>query len=319
MIILDRDRIAAAIDLSAALESVRQSFVLYSRRQVTMPDVAHLGFAKPPGDCHIKAAHLHGQPVFAVKVSNGFYENPARGLPSSNGLVAVFSAATGAPLALLQDEGLITDVRTGLAGVVANSIACPDGFGTVGIVGTGIQARLQLEYLHKLKGPVSARVWGRSAAAVERYLSDMQQLGISIEASDSIEDLCAACQTIITTTPSTQALIESRWVQPGTHITAVGADAPGKQELDPDLFARARGVIVDSREQCVDHAEVCHAVRQGLLRESDLVEIGEIVDGAEWQFNSDGDITIADLSGLGASDAMMAQSILVASGIPLDN
>lgn len=318
MIILEREQIAAAIDLASSLDAIEQSFRLYSKRKVTMPGVAHLGFAEPPGDCHIKAAHLHGQPVFAVKVSNGFYENPAKGLPSSNGLVAVFSATTGAPVALLLDQGLITDVRTGLAGVAATSFACPGGFGAVGIIGTGIQARLQLEYLNTLKGPVTARVWGRSGAAVERYVSDMQGLGISVEPSETVRELCASCRTLVTTTPSTKALIESDWVQAGTHITAIGADAEGKQELDPALFARARGVLVDSIEQCVDHAEVCHAVRAGIVREQDLVELGAALDGASWQFRSDGDITLADLSGLGASDAMMAESILTAAGVQID-
>lgn len=314
MQIIDRKTIAATLDLETALDGVQQSYRLYSSGQVTSAPVGYLGFENPPGDCHIKSAHLHGEPCFAIKVASGFYDNPARGLPSSNGLILVFSAETGVPLALLLDEGLITDMRTALAGVVATSFACPDGFGTVGIVGTGIQARLQLEYLHQLRGPVEARVWGRSAASVEQYVDDMRSRNIEVRACDTIRDLCTACKTLITTTPSVEPLISSDQVEAGTHITAVGADASGKQELDAALFSRASGVLVDSREQCVDHAECQHAVRAGILEPEMTVEIGAALDGAEWRTNAGGDITIADLSGLGASDAMMAQLVLRNAG-----
>ncbi len=310
MKILNKEQIAAALDLETALSRVEQSFRLYSKGQVTAPPVTYLGFEDPPGDCHIKSAHLHGEPVFAIKIATGFYDNPSRGLPSSNGLIIVISATTGTPLALLQDEGLLTDMRTGLAGVVATSVARPDGFGTVGIIGTGIQARLQLEYLHRLKGPVRARVWGRSPAAVEKYLADMRAKGVEIEACDSVGSLCAECDTLITTTPATTPLVESDWVRAGTHITAVGADAEGKQELDQNLFARASGVLVDSREQCVDHADTHHAVAAKIIAPDFPVEIGEALEGTSWQNNPAGDITIADLSGLGASDAIVAQAVL---------
>jgi len=307
--IITKEQLSGILDPVDALGEIERAFRLYSAGEVTMPPVAHLGFDEPPGDCHIKAAHIRGEPIFAVKVASGFYRNPSLGLPSSNGLVMVFSAATGAPLALLEDQGLITDMRTALAGVVATSLGRPDGFGTVGIVGAGTQARLQLEYLHRLRGPVQARVWSRSTEELEPYLSDTRARGIVIEAREDLQELCAECDTLITTTPATSPLIESAWVSAGTHITAVGADAEGKQELDPGLFGRARGILVDSREQCVDHAEVCHAVKAGIVEQDALVEIGEALAGQDWQLNPTGDITIADLSGLGASDAMMARVV----------
>ena len=316
MKLLDRKQISEALDLETALKRVEQSFRLYSKGQVTAPPVTYLGFENPPGDCHIKSAHLHGEPVFAIKVATGFYDNPSQGLPSSNGLIIVISATTGTPLALLQDEGLLTDMRTGLAGVVATSVARPNGFGAVGIVGTGIQARLQLEYLHKLKGPVRARVWGRSPAAVEQYLDDLRAKGVEIEACDTVGDLCAECDTLITTTPATTPLLESDWVRAGTHITAIGADAEGKQELDAHLFGRASGVLVDSREQCIDHADTHHAVAAKIIEPDFPVEIGEALEGTSWQNNPAGDITIADLSGLGASDAIIAQAVLSAAKTP---
>jgi ornithine cyclodeaminase len=315
--VIDREDIAQVLDLRSALACVERSFRLFSEGAVSAPLVSHIPFAEPPGDCHVKAAHVHGEPVFAVKVSNGFYRNPLLGLPSSNGLVLVFSAATGAPLAVLEDRGLITDMRTALAGVVVSSLARPNGIGTVGIVGAGTQARLQLEYLHRLRGPLKAGVWSRSAEELGPYVDDMRQKGIEPEAFEDLAALCAESDVLITTTPATSPLLQEAWVSPGTHITAVGADAKGKQELDPRLFGRARGILVDSREQCVDHAEVCRAVTAGIVRPESLVEIGEALAGKAWQLNPAGDITIADLSGLGATDALLAQAAWKAcSGAP---
>jgi ornithine cyclodeaminase len=307
--VIEREDIAQTLDLKSALSCVERSFMLFSEGRVTAPPVSHLGFPDAPGDCHIKAAHVHGEAIFTVKISNGFYRNPALGLPSSNGLIMVFSADTGEPLAVLEDRGLITDMRTALAGVVVSHLARPDVIGTVGIIGAGTQARLQLEYLSRLRGPVQARVWTRSAEEVKPYLVDMRSKGIEVEARQDLSELCAECDLLITTTPSTAALIQNSWVTAGTHITAVGADAKGKQELDPRLFGRARGILVDSQGQCLDHAEVSHAVAAGLVSPESLVEIGEALNGKDWQLNKDGDITIADLSGLGATDAMMAQAV----------
>jgi len=312
MRIIEREQISRVIDLPQALEAVTRSFELQTGGQVTAPPVAHLGFTAPPGDCHIKAAHIQGQPTFTVKISTGFYDNPAHGRPSSDGLVLLFSAETGEPLALLNDRGLITDLRTALAGVVATSLARPDGPDRVGIVGTGTQARLQLECLHRLQGPVPACVWGRSSTKVADYVDAMRDLGVEVEPCQSIEELCDRCDTLITTTPATRPLIDNSWVRPGTHITAVGADAPQKQELDQELFRRARGVLVDSRAQCVDHGEVSHAVAAGILAAESNCEVGAALAGQEWQANAAGDVTIADLTGLAASDAMMAQTVWAA-------
>ncbi|MGB5625186.1 MAG: hypothetical protein WBM61_05590, partial [Woeseiaceae bacterium] len=145
-----------------------------------------------------------------------------------------------------------------------------------------------------------------------QYLADMRAKGITIGSCNSVRELCAECDTIITTTPSTEALVKSSWVRTGSHITAIGADAEGKQELDTKLFGRAEGILVDSREQCVDHAEAHYAVQAGIVKPKELVEIGEALEGAPWRNNPAGDITIADLSGLGASDAILAQAILSA-------
>ena len=266
MRIVTRAEIEQVIDLPRMLGQLCEAYRLCARGAVSQAAVGHLAFSSPPGECHIKAAHLHGAPDFAVKVSTGFYENPARGLPSSNGLVLVFDAQTGEPRALLDDRGLLTDVRTALAAVIAVRLARPAGSDAIGMLGTGTQAELQLRYLWQLDGPFSARVWGRSEAARVALAARLARHGIEAQMVADARELGASCDTLLCATASTAPILAGEWVRPGTHIVASGADAPGKQELDPRLFARAAGVLVDSPGQCFEHGECRHAADGGYLR-----------------------------------------------------
>lgn len=311
MLILTRTEIQNLVDWDRAVAALKDGFAAFSAGRVATAPVGYIGFPDQRGDCHIKSGHVAGDPFFVIKVSTGFYGNAAKGLPSSNGLSVVLSALTGAPVALLQDEGWLTDLRTGLAGAIATQALCrPDAI-DVGIVGTGTQARLQLQCLgHLLKGRrLRIRVWGRSATAVDLYRSDMARAGFEVSGTRSLEELCGSSDILVTTTPSPSPLIRSAWVRPGTHITAVGADAPGKQELEPALLTRAKAVLVDSRDQCADHGEIAEAVRTGLIDPSDCMEIGELFGGRANPAR-EGDITVADLTGLAVQDIAIAKVVL---------
>lgn len=315
-ILLDRAEILRRLDHAAGIAAVRESLVAYSAGAVQQPPVVHMGFAAANGDCHVKCAHVAGAPVFVVKFATGFYDNPARGLPSSNGLTVALSAATGEPVALLFDGGALTDWRTGYAGALATRLCWPQGATRLGIVGTGTQARMQLRALRALApdAPLSVAVWGRSAAKAERFAADMADLGLDVSPLASLADLCAASQVIVTATPSTEPLVRAEWIGPGTHVTAVGADSPGKQELETALVARADILLADSAGQSVDHGEFAHAVAAGLVEPG---RIGEI--GASLQTGSltrrPGDISIADLTGLGAEDAAIAGTVLAGADL----
>ena len=143
MRVVSLPEILAALDEDAALAAVAEGFRRYSAGQVQVAAVGHLAFADPPGDCHIKSAHLAGDDVFVVKLATSFYRNPERGLSSSNGFMAVISAETGEILALLHDQGQLTDRRTAMAGAIAARAIARPGSATLGVVGAGIQARLQ--------------------------------------------------------------------------------------------------------------------------------------------------------------------------------
>lgn len=129
-----------------------------------MPPVQAFTFNEANGDCCIKAAYIQGSKTFTVKVSTGFYDNPGKGLESNDGLMLVLSAITGRPLALLQDQGWLTGIRTALAGRIAARLLAPSKVRAIGILGTGTQARLQLEQLGAVTSCRQVIVWGRGAA-----------------------------------------------------------------------------------------------------------------------------------------------------------
>lgn len=289
-----------ALDEDAAIAAVESGFKRYSAGQTQVSPVLHLGFTEPPGDCHVKAAAVEGDEVFVVKLATSFYRNPELNLPSSNGFMAVISARNGEILALLHDQGHLTDQRTAMAGAIAARAILRPGSRTVGIVGSGTQARLQAKLLKRRLGLESVLIWARNSKRATALASEVRGEAVSLE------DLCARADLIVTTTPSTEPLLSVDMVKRGTRIVAVGADSPGKRELDPRILARGR-TIVDSIAQCVDHGEAGWAVRAGLIEASTLIELGTLLD-APVAFAPD-EIVVADLTGVAIQDFEIAKSV----------
>lgn len=292
--------IRAALDENAALAAVEAALRRYSAGQAQVTPVGHLHFSAPPGDCHVKSAALAGDEVFVVKVATGFYRNPERGLPASNGFMAVLSAQTGEVLALLHDEGHLTDQRTAMAGAIAARAIARSGSSTLGILGAGIQAHLQGRLIARLLGLDTVLVWARNAERAESLARKLD--GHAVE----LTELCRRADVIVTTTPSTEPLLMTDMVRAGTRIVAVGADSPGKRELDPRILGRAR-VIVNSRSQCLDHGEAGWAVRGGLIEEASLIELGTLL--ATPIAFQDHEIVVADLTGVAVQDVAIARSV----------
>ena len=306
MRIVGRAQIEQAVAPQAVIAALEEGFAAYSKGQVTTPPVGYMQFEDPPGDLHVKYGHRRGDSVFVIKIATGFYRNPERGLSSGNGLMLVFSAETGVPQALLMDEGYLTDLRTAAAGAVAAKYLAPKTVHAIGIVGSGVQAHLQLDLLRHVTSCRRALVWARDPHKAATF----QVAGFEVEAVSSVADLASRCNLIVTTTPARGALLHSRDVRPGTHITAVGADAPGKQELDPALLQRADVCAVDARSQCLDHGESVHALRAGLVAESRFVELGEIITQPSLGRTRADQITIADLTGLAIQDIEIAKLVV---------
>ncbi len=307
MRIVTKNDILANLDTAAALSAIESGFKAFAAGKVQVAPVVHMGFPDARGECHVKTAHIDGTDTFTVKLATGFYDNPSRGLPSSNGIMAVISARTGEPVAILQDEGVLTDVRTALAGVLAARAGARADATVLGVIGSGIQSRLQAEMIASVLGYSHIAVWARRAEQAQAVVQDLNAKfpQLSIEVAESAEAVAASADTIVTTTSSDAPLVQADWVKPGTHIVAVGADSPGKQELDTALFARAEHVIVDSLSQCIEHGETANAVADGSITQDKLITLGDVLSGPGLSRSADA-ITIADLTGVALQDAAIA-------------
>lgn len=311
MIILSRSEIEALIDLPLAAQRIEDAYRATSRREVNLPPVGHITFPDHDADCHIKYGHLKGDEAFVIKVATGFPQNPRKGLSSGNGLLIVMSAVTGAVRAVLHDEMVLTDIRTGLGGAIASRALARRESAQALVVGTGEQARRQIEAHAALMPHLSFGLWGRDRDRRDLLVEDLAKV-FSVSPAEELESAVRGADVVITATGSTAPLILDEWVQPGTHVTAVGADAPGKQELEVDLVARADVLAVDLASQCLDHGEVSHAFRAGTITADDVREVGAILAGAQSGRTGDNQITIADLTGIAAQDIAMANAVLAA-------
>ena len=266
-------------------------------------------FEDPPGDCHIKYGFIKGGDYYVVKIAQGFYENPHKGLPSINGLNIVFSQKTGEVLCILLDEGHLTNVRTAAAGAVVAKYMAPKKVSRIGILGYGIQGKMQLEYLKDVVQCRDAIVWGRREEGLTKYKKDMVNSGFSIETTLDIHEITNTCNLIITCTPSKVPLIKADQIQKGTHITAIGSDTPEKQELDTEILRIADRVIVDSIPQAASRGECFRAMMDGKITEDDMVELGAIIQDINFQRQTETEITVTDLTGVAVQDIQISKAV----------
>jgi ectoine utilization protein EutC len=300
--------IRAAVTVPDAVAAIREAFRADGNGGTTVPAVINLAIPGTHGEFHVKTAHVAGIPHVAVKVASGFYDNPARGLPTGTGLMLLFEADTGMPAALLLDNGYLTDVRTGAAGAVAAECLARKSIETVGVIGSGVQARHQVRCLREVRRFSRLVAWGIDAPGLERYVAEMRDdLGVDAVAASGAEAVCREADVLITATSSRRAIVSAGWMRPGLHVTALGSDGPGKQELDPRCLVRADLVVTDRLGQCARLGELQHALAAGLLAETAVhANLGEIVAGKKPGRTSDAQITIADLTGVGFQDTAIA-------------
>jgi ornithine cyclodeaminase len=219
----------------------------------------------------------------------------------------VLSALDGSLAGLLLDNGYLTELRTGAAGAIAADLLARPDATTVAIVGAGSQARHQLQALRRVRPIDRVQVASRSPENVRAFADEIEAgQGLSVQICSSVR----GADIVITTTPSRAPLVQSDWLDPGTHVTAVGADDPAKQELAADVLARAAVVAVDDRGQAARSGELHHAIEAGLRREEDTVTLGELLEGVVEGRAGDDDLTVADLTGVGVQDAAIAAMAL---------
>ena len=305
---LDEQTLRAAVTPAAAVSAIRDAFRADGEGRTRVPAVINLPIPGTRGEFHVKTAWVDGVPFIAVKVASGFYDNPALGLPTGSGMMALFDAATGMPTGLLFDNGFLTDIRTGAAGAVAADCLARRHVDTVGVIGSGVQARHQIACLREVRRFTRLAAWSIDSPGLDQFCAEMRAAwGIEAEACASPEEVCRQADILITATPSQKPLVRADWLKPGVHVTAVGADSPGKQELEAACLARADIVVVDRLSQCARFGELSHALSAGLLRETDVRgQLGELVAGSKPGRTRDDEVTICDLTGVGFQDTAIA-------------
>ncbi len=307
--VYDEHAIREAVDERVALASADAAFRALARGTASVPPPLNVEFPHVHGEIHVKGAHLEGSPVFVFKVATGFYGNVELGVPTGAGFVFVFDAETGFPRAILQDNGYLTDARTGAAGGLAVDRLAPRHPLDVAVVGAGVQARMQLRFAARVRRIASVRVWSRSRSHVADYVRRMdEEVGLSATAVDGVREAVAGADLVLTTTPSRRPLLRAEWLRPGATVIAVGSDSPEKLELEPALVAGADKVVTDLTSQCLTLGELHHAVEGGLMSAEDVhAELGQILE--EQRAGREGNETIVcDLTGVGAQDAAIGEA-----------
>jgi ornithine cyclodeaminase/alanine dehydrogenase-like protein (mu-crystallin family) len=311
-ILLEAD-VRSALDMASCIDACESAFAAYSTGGAELPSVIHLDVPESKGEIHVKAGHIHGAPYYAVKAASGFY---AADPPAIDGLVVVFDSRDGSPAAFLLDNGFVTDLRTGAAGGVAARHLAPEQVETVAVIGTGAQAQYQLDALAIVRpGFSQVRVWGRNADRAAQCVDELRsRRGLPtecvFEAATSVEAAVEGAGVVITCTASTEPLVQASWLSPGSHITAVGSDGSGKQELDASVLERADLLVVDSRDQCSRLGELQHAPAEA----SRAVELGEICGGSKPGRTNESQLTVCDLTGVGVQDVAAANAVMRGAG-----
>lgn len=302
-----KGRILRAVDTPLAITAIEAAFRDFSSGRVQSGAVAHLRFQAPPGDFHIKSARNGNAPYFVVKMAGNFYENPERGLPSSNGMMMAFDAETGHSVCLLADDGALTDLRTALAGSIAARLIAPSSVRCMGIVGAGTQAHLHAIWVSRHLGIENVRIWARRPEHTLQLARTLDDQPFSVGVENDLAQLSRDCDLIITTTPATSPLITQEMIRPGLRIVAIGADSPGKNEIAKEVMAAADLILTDSMEQCLAYGECASVDRSALSGERQILEIGRVLGGDAELNLTEQSIAIADLTGLGAQDAAIAE------------
>ena len=298
-LLLGRKDLEKILTMELALPAVEAAFAAHGRGDVLMPPKLYLPLPKHRGDFRAMPAYFDG--AAGVKWVNMHPENPARHqLPAVMGVYILSDPDTAAPLAIL-DGTLLTAFRTGAAGAVASKYLAPKDAATIGLIGCGVQARFLLRAHRVLFPGLRPVLYDVSPEAVARFAAEMGGHAAAV-------DQAASCDIVCTTTPSRGPVVFRAFVGISTHINAMGADAPGKQELDPRLLQDAL-VVLDDMAQATESGEVNVPLHTGLYHQRQIYgTLGEIVAGKK-PGRTGTEITIFDSTGLAIQDLALARVV----------
>ena len=309
-LVLNSSEIKKCVQLNEQLiPIIENAFKSLALEKTTMPPILRLDIEKYHGESDVKAAYIEGLDSYAIKVASGFFNNPNLGLPSSNGLMILLDSKTGVLKSVLLDKGYLTDVRTAIAGAIAAKHLSNPESSNVGIIGAGIQAKMQLEALLLVRNIKTAYIWSRDSKKTNKFVQNIKdKINIKIIACESPEQTVNLSEILLTCTPSKSPIIKSEWLKKGLHITAMGSDAEMKNELDPKIIKDCDYYIPDSQSQTSILGELNHAIKAGLVSaEKKYNELGSVIINSNLGRRNINDVTVADLTGTGVQDTAIAR------------
>ena len=311
VLLLTEREITPLLRIDEVMEAVETAFKEKALGYAQMPPKIYITYDKYNGDLRAMPSYLERLEISAIKVVNSHPDNPEKfDLPTVMATIILVDPKNGAPLAIMSGNW-ITAMRTGAAGGIAAKYLARKNSKVVGLVGAGTQARTQAMALLSLYERLEEiRVWDRSEEQKKRYFSEMESLckgKTEMRPVENIKDAVTDADIIVTTTPSRKPLVSNEWISNGTHITCIGADAPGKEELDPSILLRAK-IYVDDWEQGSHSGEINVPLSKGLITKENVYgELGEVVAGLKPGRTSPEEITVFTSTGLAVQDAVTAK------------
>ncbi len=291
-----------------AIAAVADGFTQLAAGNATVPPILRVDVPENNGEVDVKTAYIQGLDSFAIKIAAGFFDNRKLGLPTGSGMMVVVSARTGFPEAVLLDNGYLTDVRTGIAGAIAARHLAREHIEVAGVIGAGMQARYQIRALKLVRNFSRLLVYSIVQEETDVYVEEMaKELGVEVVKTGDYEEVIRQSDVVVTTTPAHEPYLKAEWLHPGLHITCMGSDSEDKQELHSDVFERANRIVCDRKSQCFRLGELHHALEAGIISEdSEIAELGELTSGNKPGRQSDDEITVCDLTGVGVQDTAIA-------------
>jgi alanine dehydrogenase len=297
------------IEMDVLIQAVESAFVDHGTGRSVMPPKVYVDL--PGGDFRTMPSYIPSLQTAGVKIVNVNPDNRKAGLPTVMAVTVLLDPPTGRPIAVLNATTL-TDLRTGASAAVATRALAQKKKGTLGIIGSGRQANSGIRAIPLVFEPEEVLVWSRTRSNAERFAKNHSHLPVRVSDIETV----AGADVLLTVTPSKVPLIKDKWISDGAHINAIGADAPGKQEIDPDILQRAF-VIVDDMDQATHSGEVNMPIQKGIYSPSRIAgTLGEVLTGAVRRPSSD-EITVFDSTGLSIMD-LAAAHLAIGKGKVID-
>ena len=309
MLILNQEEVKQIIPLTEINKVVKQielAFLKYGKGEVDMPPKTYLYFKNDNGDLRVMPSFSEELKMAGTKIVNVHPDNPKNNLPTVGAVIVLNDAKTGALLALM-DGTYITGMRTGAAGAVAAKYLAKKDAKTLGVVGAGRQALFQIAATAGTLKLEDIFVYDINEKSIEILAAELEKIGVKIRKT-GLEEISKQ-DILTTTTPSRIPIIKNDWVVPGMHINAVGADAEGKEELDPAILKRAK-IIVDDWAQASHSGEINVPIAKGIITKNDIYgSLGEVVASIKVGRENDQEITVFDSTGLALQDLFTAAMV----------